>query len=259
MVPQSFANETALTNWLAAYEGTPTSSCPVLQQALDILGSHENYRCLIQSILANDDWIRDIAHRSVKKPQGFIKLTISSASAMTLRFHVYVPGGTFDSGYHNHCWDFASKVLYGALTQYFGTQGDNSENAIECGVYLYTRQNRSVSWTEAGSAYVKQTEILTMHEGKSYYLNRDKLHMVPNQRTVDLNYAGTVTLLLHGPHVKAQGTAFWPLSTELPELEDGELKTLEVMDVKKILCHLLNLPGSIEQLTSFVEDNYYKH
>ena len=259
---QPFANEAALTDWLTTFEATPTSSCPVLQQAVDTLGSPENYRCLIQSILANGEWISDIAHRSVIKGQGFLKLVITTTSAVTLRLHVYVPRATFDSGYHNHRWDFASKVLYGTVTQHFATatsqEDDDSGNAIQSSVLLFSRDGQKVLWEEAGMAFVTRTETLTVYQGSSYYLDHDRIHMIPNpEHVMHLKYIGAVTMFIHGQQMKLQGSTFWPPGTKPPE--DGELQTLEVEHVKQIFCHLLNLPESGVQLIQFVENCYYKN
>lgn len=261
VILQPFTNEAALIDWLTAFEGTPMSSSPVLQQMVDTLGSPENYRCLIQSILANDEWISDIAYRSVIKGQGFLKLVVTTTSAMTLRLHVYVPCATFDSGYHNHRWDFASKVLYGTLTQHFATatsREDDSGNAIQSSVLLFSRDGKDVSWEEAGMAFVTRTKTLTVYQGSSYYLDHERIHMIPNpEHVVHLDYVGAVTMFIHGPQVKLHGSTFWPPGTKLPE--DGELQTLEVEHVKQIFCHLLNLFESGLQLIKFVENCYYKH
>ena len=206
----------------------------------------------------------DIARNSVKKGQGFLKLVITTVSALSLRLHVYVPSGTFDNAYHDHRWNLASKVVYGTLTQYLGTAAKRGRddsfddiNSQQCSVRLFTRDGLKLSWTGVGTATTMCTGVFTNHQGSSYYLHHESIHLIPNLSQVHRDYAGTVTMLLHGPHVKEHAATFWPLDTVFTLPEHNELQSLEVEDVQQVFRLLLNLPESGTEVIRFVENCYY--
>ena len=201
----------------------------------------------------------DISRNSVIKGQGFLKVVLTTASTLALQLHVYVPNGSFDKAYHDHRWNFASKIVYGTLTQHLGIAklqtNDSFDYSEQCNVRLFTRDGLKLSWKEAGMATVVHTGVFTLRQGSSYYLRHENVHMVPSQSQVHQDYAGTVTMVMHGPHVKTQAATFWPLDNVLPEYT--ELQSLEVEDVQQVLRLMLNLPESGKELIKFVENRYY--
>lgn len=162
-------------------------------------------RTLLAEISEDEELLVNSAKRSYSHANGFEKLVLgwTEKGGPKLRLHIWPDNATRDSTMHihDHCWDFASIVLKGALVSHdFQAAGDD-------GTWFHYRcpNNAVKADTELVSSGVRLKKVAIRHfnSGDAYEQNMRLLHWatpaLPTQ---------TITLVLQGPHLRDNSNVF---------------------------------------------------
>lgn len=167
---------------------------------------------LLERIASSGAETAAVAARSYVHDNGFAKLVLTAPdeSGESLRLHVWPDGEPQPGNIHNHCWDFASIVLEGALEyEEFGldAEGDVAATAFSFG----GTQNLSYELEHRGTVKLRSTTRGSHTEGSIYEMAAETLH-----RSWSTAGMETMTLLARGPRRRSVADVYVTRSEGVP-------------------------------------------
>lgn len=191
-------------------------------------------RCLVDLMRSHDSLAR-VASRSYQHDNGFIKIVLSEheTGGSALRLHVWEPhSSAFRGNIHNHCWNFESYVIAGALC--YEEFVLDSEGPILATRYAYDPASTlSYQLVPKGQASLRSTRTGRHEAGLAYRLTSDTLHRTWSDPTVY-----TATILRQG-HRKRDHADVLATDKLTSEGEDTPLTVFRLSNaLTKVLSHL---------------------
>lgn len=166
-----------------------------LATALTAFAEPEVLDELLDSVLADGEWLERVLARSYPHPNGFVKIVLISESNFQLRMHLWRPGdrsGDTVENIHSHHWDFASTLFFGGYRyQEFAVVADGEP------FHAYTYHGHragSYALRPIGRRTLRRMFDGSLAKGTTYTLNQDVFHRV----TCDPDRL-TGSLVLQGP------------------------------------------------------------
>jgi hypothetical protein len=188
--------------------------------------AQQKLRPLLESVLDTPAQLAELASRSYQHDNGFTKLVLVKAQSDrgALRAHIW-PNALEDEGnVHNHCWDFTSVVLAGALR--FEEFAPSANEGLTAEHFAYVPSSDfEYRLRSLGETRLSPTASGVRIAGEAYSLSGEILH-----RTW-AGSAGTITLLSQGVHrrqfadvyvTRAEGV---PTQSTNTSLQPGEART----------------------------------
>jgi hypothetical protein len=195
----------------------------------------------LQEILLNENRINSIAKYSYVHQLGFEKYVLLSPNiknTISLRMHIWTRNAVtpFEGEIHDHCHNFTSKVLKGALRHKFFILNEKNDGYS---FYKYEINNRTkvskqLKFDSVGADFVSTFDV---QEGTTYSLTSEQLHLVEVLTPV------AVTLLVQGIQNKPYARVLKACEINTGQIEGIGIGELLPSDVKRrfeSLIYLLN-------------------
>lgn len=133
---------------------------------------------------------------------GFKKVTLFRSPDLCLRLHFWEDGTPRAENIHSHKWTFASRVLYGTVTEsrFEASDGDNGS------VFEYVKPKESLTGdlVAAGPIGIALTGTEMHREDELYTMTSSELHRVD----ADPGGAPLGTLVLTGPSLQSTSKVY---------------------------------------------------
>lgn len=224
----------------------PHAQLAAIRQWLDHLAAQDWVRTLCERALADDDLAARLGENAVEHPNGFdmLHLTGPLPTAATLpdyrvRLHIWWPerrDGTEDI--HNHAWNFASRVITGALrfTTYTPTADPSAQRFFKYAYHFgsdgaYTDQ-------DVETVRLHPSFDATLTTGTCYTLDHQALH-----RITPIGDHPAATLVVTGTTVRAGSDVY----TEQPRHANGARIPRDPLGANAVRERLTRLTTTIDR------------
>ncbi|UOP05016.1 hypothetical protein [Conchiformibius kuhniae] len=144
-----------------------------------------NIQTIIQTdILPSSSLLNALAARSYFHGNGFLKIVLLEHRCYKLRLHIWFPNAICEENIHNHCWHFASHILYGALkTELWqdvkhDTPCPHAVQMFDEYRYLAKTPNSPPTIKNLGQTQLFKQQDITHHAGESYTMPCNQLHRI---------------------------------------------------------------------------------
>jgi hypothetical protein len=208
---------------------------PVLA-AIGELSSHENMELLIDRVLIDELWLRDVAGRSYYHANNFVKIVLLAGRDLDwkLRLHLWwpppeeeAPGKPEDI--HSHRWDFTTGLVIGDYV--------TTEFRVGSGRRHYRYEYGAIGEGSAFTMKPRDHALLTpvfearLPAGTVYHISHEVLHRVSNSCP-----QVTATLMIQGPVLCASTEVY--STTPVASDPDGQVRVerIDVPTLTKELC-----------------------
>jgi len=153
-------------------------------------------RALVQQLLSDEQWRREVAQRSYAHGNGFDKWVLFDDGNYKLRLHIWYPGVAAEENIHNHRWNFASVVLAGSLSS---DSFDWSDDCQQGEVYQHFHYQATTKQGRYGLQYqgtrrLVQVSSQRLAAGSCYGMESRLLHRIHSQGN-----EAVITMTLQGP------------------------------------------------------------
>lgn len=153
------------------------------------------------SNLSNDEKSL-IQSKSYKHPNGFVKMILrKNEDDSFFRLHYWLDELALDQNYHDHGWNFTSKIINGSLKNinYYKSEAiDTNINALYEYKMDLTKHNKKLNITKSHNKYIMIKESEQIYKQNDiYYLDSNIIH-----RTIPI-VENTITLMKQEPLTKS--------------------------------------------------------
>jgi hypothetical protein len=194
----------------------------------------------LKDILDNEELLVKIAQKSYYHPNGFYKILLNLDPENSLRLHVW-DSERYTSNIenvHNHCFDFASRILVGSLHSLYFREVDHEDDADRKGLYHSTFEASSrfnpARIKPVGRSHMKIERTVIYKTGETYAQQKDIIHQVPQLKE------RVATLLIGGNRTPNSHSDIYSLKPIVTD-ENGEkqYKSVMVDELKEILSSVI--------------------
>jgi hypothetical protein len=117
-----------------------------------------------------------VAEASYVHGNGFAKIVLARSGGRALRLHVAT--GSAEENIHDHRWSFASKVLFGAMTNVLFEDAAADAAGIVLSERRYVRAGEESLEFPVGEARVHEISRTTYVTGDAYHMVHSQLHRI---------------------------------------------------------------------------------
>lgn len=208
---------------------------------LDEIGSEQQLKYLLNSILSNEEKINTCSSQSEFHRLGFDKICLLSNPKYQLRLHIWRPQKKFKSeGIHNHKFNFVSRIIKGNLHHTLYERCNTEDpHAMLLHEYIFSPKENpkeSDTFQYKGISPLKMVSDEIYPRNTIYNLHHEAFHnAIPTNNNVL-----TATLFLRTSNIKSSDTIF----ERIPFVETSKPNiTFTSMDYREQLTNLINQLG----------------